>query len=159
VAAVVLWGCVTPFEAHPPSVSSTVVTNHSTVDTGDLVAPDVRAVTVDGRRLLVAWADTGDSRSRGLMDVEDLGELDGMVFDLEREQIPRFTMRNTLIALDIVFFAADGTGVGKLEMVPCLEEPCPTYTIDRPARYALEAPKGTLPLEPDSRLDLSGFAS
>ncbi len=93
------------------------------------------------------------------MGVENLGELDGMVFDLGAERIPSFTMRNTLIALDIVFFAADGSGVGKVEMVPCTEEPCPSYTVGRPARYALESPLGTLPFDADSRLQLSGFAS
>ncbi|CAN5837568.1 hypothetical protein BH23ACT5_BH23ACT5_14660 [soil metagenome] len=128
-------------------------------DTGDLVSPEVRAVTIDGQPLVVAWADTPTSRARGLMGVEDLGALDGMVFDLGREKVPWFTMRNTLIALDVVFFAADGSGVGKLEMVPCTAEPCPSYTVEEAARYAFEAPLGALPLEAGSRLELEGAAS
>lgn len=123
-------------------------------DTGDLEDPDVRSVAVDGRDLMVAWVDSPEERSRGLMEVEDLGDLDGMLFDLGRERRPTFTMRNTLIPLDIAFFGENGDGRGVREMVPCDEEPCPTYGIEAPARYALEVPAGTVPMAADSDLEL-----
>lgn len=122
------------------------------VETGDLVDPDVRTILVDGAELVVAWADTPDERARGLMEVRDLGDLDGMLFDLGEERRSSFTMRNTLIPLDIAFFSADGTGRGVLEMVPCESEFCPSYEIDDPARYALEVPAGSVPLRADSTL-------
>lgn len=103
---------------------------------------------------MVAWADTPRTRSRGLMGVTYLGDLDGMLFDLGEERPVAFTMRNTLIPLDIVFFDAGGRGVGKLTMVPCEAEPCPTYQVESPARYALEYPAGTLDLDGESGLTL-----
>ncbi|MGA7271958.1 MAG: DUF192 domain-containing protein, partial [Acidimicrobiia bacterium] len=121
-------------------------------NTGDLVDPEVRTIVVDGRSLTVAWADTYATRTRGLMQVEDLGDLDGMLFDLGGMATHTFTMRHTLIPLDIVFFDQDGVGVGMLEMTPCSAEPCPGYTIDRPSAYALEVPAGSVELSPDSRL-------
>lgn len=122
------------------------------VDTGDLVDPEVRTIVVDGSPLTVAWADTYATRTRGLMQVEDLGGLDGMLFDLGDTAIHTFTMRNTLIPLDIVFFDQDGAGVGMLEMTPCNAEPCPGYTVGVPSAYALEVPAGSVELRPDSDL-------
>lgn len=98
--------------------------------------------------LTVAWTDTTAERGRGLMEVEDLGDLDGMVFDLGTEREVAFTMRNALIPLDIYFYAGDGTGVGMLEMTPCATESCPTYQIESSARYALEVPAGSMGLDP-----------
>lgn len=137
-----------PETSAPPAAATSLPANtrSDTVATGDLDSPEVRHVMVDGRSLLVAWADTDATRSRGLMEVEDLGDLDGMLFDLGTERRSSFTMRNTLIPLDIYFFDAEGGSVGMLEMVPCEGEPCPTYDVGAPARYALEVPAGSLTL-------------
>ena len=133
------------------SVTSTIETE-AVVDTGDLVDPEIRTVTVDGQEYLVAFADDPATRSQGLMAVEDIGDLDGMLFDLQVERQATFTMRNTLIPLDIVFFAADGTGRAMLRMVPCVAEPCPTYPSGAAARYALEVPADSGNLTADSIL-------
>lgn len=119
-------------------------TTSTTILSGDLSNPDVRSVEVDGRPLLVAWADSADERQRGLMEVEDLGGLDGMMFEFESERAVSFTMRNTSIPLDIYFFDSEGEAVGITEMVPCESEPCPSYPADGPVRYALEVPAGHL---------------
>lgn len=124
------------------------------LQTGDLDDPEVRRVVVGDRSLVVAWADSSDERQRGLMEVDDLGDLDGMMFEFQSQRNVAFTMRNTLIPLDIYFFDSDGAGVGRLEMVPCEREPCPTYSIDEPVRYALEVPAGTLDLGDSPHLEL-----
>lgn len=123
-----------------------------TVATGDLTGVEVRSVAVDGEPLLVAWVDTAADRARGLKDVTDLGDLAGMLFDLETERVVDFVMRDTLIPLDVAFFAADGSGRGVLSMTPCEEEPCPRYTVGVPVRYALEVPVGSVELRDDSVL-------
>jgi uncharacterized membrane protein (UPF0127 family) len=135
------------------SVAATSTTPPS-LATGDLSDPEVQEVAVDGESLLVAWADDPATRSRGLMEVDDLGDLEGMLFDLGAERATSFTMRNTLIPLDIYFFGSDGGGVGMLEMVPCEGEPCPSYSIDVAFRYALEVPAGTLDVGPTPDLRL-----
>ena len=122
------------------------------LDTGDLASPEVRTITVDDEPFVVAVVDRPVTRARGLMGVEDLGDLDGMLFDLEAERVATFTMRDTLIPLDIVFFAADGTGRVMLRMEPCTAEPCPTYPSGGPARYALEVPADSTALTADSVL-------
>lgn len=142
----------------PPGGAASGVASSSAVapelDTGDLADADVRTVSLDETVLTVAWADDAKERSQGLMHVEDLGDLDGMVFDLETERSVTFTMRNTLIPLDLILFDADGNIVGWTEMVPCEEDPCPLYPIDAPGRWALEVPAGTVDIERDSKLGI-----
>ena len=115
---------------------------------------ETSTITVDGRGLAVAVAETPDQRSRGLMGVTDLGGLDGMLFVFQVDSDGGFWMKNTLIPLDIVFFAADGGFVDSLTMAPCTEDPCSTYRPGGSYRYALEAPAGDLAfVTPASRLE------
>jgi uncharacterized membrane protein (UPF0127 family) len=105
--------------------------------------------------MTVAVADDDILRARGLMGVEDLGELDGMLFAWPEAVQARFTMRNTLIPLDIGFFNPEGELIEVLQMVPCDDSECPGYGIDSPFRWALEAPAGALlDLTPGARLEM-----
>ena len=101
-------------------------------------------ITIDGRDLAVAVADTPASRSQGLMGVTDLGGLDGMVFVFEESTDGGFWMKDTLIALDIAFFGSDGAFVDRFTMEPCIEDPCPVYRPSGFYQHAVEAPAGDL---------------
>ncbi len=89
------------------------------------------------------------------MGVTDLGDLDGMVFLLPAPSTGGFWMKDTLIPLDVAFFATDGSLLAVLTMEPCTSDPCPTYAIDEPWQWAIEVRAGDFDgLPPTARLDV-----
>ena len=112
-------------------------------------------IFLDGKSLLVAVADTPDRRSRGLMGVTDLGGLDGMVFISAEPSTSHVWMKDTLIPLEVAFFATDGSLLGIEEMEPCTSDPCPSYGVEQPWQWAIEVPAGAFDdFPPDARLDV-----
>ena len=72
-------------------------------------------------------------RSRGLMFRKQLGPFEGMLFDFYKEMPVSFWMKNTLIPLDMVFIAGDGT----IKHVHANAVPMSTDTI--PSQYPVRA--------------------
>ena len=92
-------------------------------------------------RFAVEVADDPEERARGLMFVEELGPMEGMLFVYERESDGiAFWMKNTLIPLDMIFADGEGTIVSvHAEAVPGDLTPIPAGA---PARFVLEVPGG-----------------
>ena len=79
---------------------------------GDVKFERSSLVIVTGGREIkfdIEMADTEPRREHGLMFRKQMGAYEGMLFDFFREQPVAFWMKNTLIPLDMVFIAADGT--------------------------------------------------
>ncbi len=130
-------------------VTTTATSPSTTTTTGPglvgISADFSRAVIeLDGVPRNVAVADTNEERARGLMGVEQVSPLDGMLFVFDDESVRSFWMKDTLIPLDIAFFDADGLLVTRTSMSTCPDGDCPGYSSVGPAQYALEAPAGTL---------------
>ena len=81
----------------------------------------------------VEIATTDAEHARGLMYRKQLGAYEGMLFDFFKEMPVSFWMKNTLIPLDMVFIAADGT----IKHVHANAVPMSTDTI--PSRYPVRA--------------------
>jgi uncharacterized membrane protein (UPF0127 family) len=122
------------------------------------------AFTVTGgsgtRTFCGALAATGSQQARGLMQRNDLGGLDAMVFRFDADTTTTFYMRNTPLPLSIAWFDAGGRFVSATDMAPCPDRPgCPDYAASRPYRVAVEVPKGglgALGIGPGSSISLGG---
>jgi uncharacterized membrane protein (UPF0127 family) len=89
----------------------------------------------------VELAATDSQRSIGLMHRNDLADDRGMLFDFQHEQTVRFWMRNTFIALDMIFIRSNGEIAAIFEnTTPHSEKPVgPRQEV----QAVLEVPAGT----------------
>jgi len=105
--------------------------------------PDrISIVTRSGEHsFTVEWAVTPDERARGLMFRETMAPDHGMMFDFMVEEPVSFWMKNTPLALDIIFIHANGS-VARIarNTVPFSERTIPSGV---PVRYVLEVVAGT----------------
>jgi uncharacterized membrane protein (UPF0127 family) len=105
----------------------------------------IERVRIGDAELTVAIA---ADKQRGMQGVDDLGGLDGLLFDYGTAVDPLdhgFWMRDVPIALDIAFFDAAGRLVWATTMPRC-DEACPLVYSPAPFRWALESEAGSLML-------------
>jgi uncharacterized membrane protein (UPF0127 family) len=103
-------------------------------------------------------ARTAQERQQGLMFRRHLPGRHGMLF-IQPEPAPAaFWMKNTYIALDLLYFDETGSLVEIFANVPPCNTPhCPTYMSRRAIKYILEINGGSaeqLGIEPGDRLSL-----
>lgn len=125
----------TPRHYPPP------VTEETSESEPGLPVSVVEVHTSEGvERVNVEIAATDEARATGLMYREALGQDEGMLFVFARDEVHSFWMRNTLIPLDMIFIAADGTIVGIVHSAqPRTDTP---RSVGKPSRYVLEVPGG-----------------
>ncbi|MGD0958760.1 MAG: DUF192 domain-containing protein [Methylomonas sp.] len=86
---------------------------------------------------------TAKQREQGLMYRTHLEENQGMLFVFPDQEVQVIWMKNTYIALDVLFIGADGLIVSMLPGVaPCRKDPCNIYESKAAAKYMLEMNSG-----------------
>ncbi len=139
--------------------SSTTTTTEPPFIPEPLRGLEVQSISIiDGDEvwvLTVAVADTEAAQRRGLMDVADLQDLDGMLFAWEEPTSTTFWMKDVILPLDIVFFGEDRSLVDYFTMPLCTTDECPSYPAAGSFKYAVEVPASTFfGLTPDAMLVL-----
>ncbi|HJS36413.1 MAG TPA: DUF192 domain-containing protein [Pseudoxanthomonas sp.] len=101
-------------------------------------------VEIGGERFAVEIADDDAERARGLMFRDELADGTGMLFIHDAEEPQAYWMKNTRIALDILYFDTGRKLVSQQRNVPPCSggNACPSYPSTRPARYVLELNAG-----------------
>ncbi len=101
-------------------------------------------VEVGGQRYSVEVADDDAERARGLMFRDQMEPGSGMLFIHDREEPQAYWMKNTRIALDILYFDEGLSLVSQQRNVPPCSagDRCPPYPSVAPARYVLELNAG-----------------
>jgi hypothetical protein len=102
----------------------------------------------------VEVVDTPETTAQGLMFRESLADDAGMLFDFKEVREVSFWMQNTLIPLDMIFIAPDGT----VETIHVNARPLDTTSIPSqvPVQFVLEIPGGRsveIGLEPGDRVE------
>lgn len=101
-------------------------------------------VELAGQRYTVEISDDDAERARGLMFRDMLPGGHGMLFIHDRQEPLAYWMKNTRIALDILYFDDGLKLVSQRRGVPPCSagNACPSYPSDAPARYVLELNAG-----------------
>lgn len=102
-------------------------------------------VELKGKRFIVEVADDDAERARGLMFRDQMDADHGMIFVHDAEAPQSYWMKNTKIALDILYFDQSLKLVSAQERVPpcSLGDRCPPFSSEVPALYVLELNAGT----------------
>jgi hypothetical protein len=95
------------------------------------------------RTVYVAIAADESEREQGLMFRQELAGDQGMLFIYPDQARRGMWMKNTLLALDVVFLSGEGYIVALLkDLQPCRKDPCRIYDSKASARYMLELNAG-----------------
>ena len=97
-------------------------------------------VTISGQDFHVEVARSEEQQRQGLMYRRRLGAREGMLFVYTEDQRLSFWMKNTRVALDLLFLNAAGEILQVEELKPGSLK---AVRSRRAARYALELPRGT----------------
>ena len=142
-----------PTTAPVPETTVTSTTLAPTTSAaGDLVGWQTKIIEIDGSKYLVAVADDEVERAQGLMEVDELGSVEGMLFSWSTEVSTGFWMKDTLMSLDLAFFDSQGRVVDQTTLEPCLADPCPVFVARAPFQWVLESIPGTIQVGTDSVL-------
>ena len=87
----------------------------------------------------VEIANTDEARQRGLMFRRELPQDSGMIFVFPASEEHGFWMRNTLIALDMIFLGDDRAVVGVVTAAPRTDT---VRTVRKPSRFVVEVSAG-----------------
>jgi uncharacterized membrane protein (UPF0127 family) len=105
----------------------------------------VTIVEAPNARLALQTASTEPERERGLMGVTSLRPHTGMLFVFDSDGPISFWMKDTLISLDMIFVAGDGTVRTVFARVPVVSLATPDNAIPLESgngRYVIELPAG-----------------
>ena len=105
---------------------------------------DLAKLQINNQDIIVELAQTSKEREIGLMNRLILPKSQGMLFIFPQENHQSFWMKNTKIALDILFFNAALELVTIHQAVPCKADPCPLYSSRKPVKYVLELAAGSI---------------
>lgn len=108
--------------------------------------PTLITITLpDGAIIHAELADTPQKRTQGLMYREHLSANRGMLFTFEEMELWTFWMKNTKIALDLIWMNDKKQIIHMEQNVPICtqtDDSCPQYRPNEPALYVLELASG-----------------
>ena len=97
----------------------------------------------DGTKVVAEIARSDAERLLGMIFKEKLPEDMGMLFIFDEPDRHRLWTKNVRFPIDLIWLNSERRVIGWEEkLMPCSQDPCPTYGPPQPALYALEIPTG-----------------
>lgn len=100
--------------------------------------PFTAEATIAGQVIQLEVAQTSQQQATGLMHRRNLPTNQGMLFPFQPPQAVSFWMKNTLIALDMVFLRQGRVVMIHAQVPPCRQVRCPTYGTSQLVDQVLE---------------------
>lgn len=135
--SVILWGCNAATSTPPqPTPSSTPVPTSAPIavpiaqspsQSTPQVIPFTQQATINQNIFKIAVAASPLQQQIGLMNRTQLPDDEGMLFPFTPARPVAFWMKNTLIALDMLYIRNGIIREIKPNVPPCKADPCPTY--------------------------------
>jgi uncharacterized membrane protein (UPF0127 family) len=127
----------------PPATATTPATGAQPTAEVAPQQPAPRVTFPDGFVVTVEIANDDELRAQGLMYRDQLRPGTGMLFLFAQDGEYPFWMKNTRIALDILWLDSQRKVVHvEHDVQPCRVTDCPSYPPDATARYVLEVAAG-----------------
>jgi uncharacterized protein len=137
LVAHLLLGCVNYPPAASPSNSPAVAQLPVNSDPDPLLTaislkqpqklPLTLIATIGDKTFQIAVAQTPEQQQMGLMFRTSLPDDEGMLFPFDPPRPVGFWMKNTLIALDMLYIRNGSIKEIKANVPPCQKDPCPSY--------------------------------
>jgi uncharacterized protein len=89
--------------------------------------PFTQTATIRDKTFKIAVAETEQQQQTGLMYRPNLPDDEGMVFTFQPARPVAFWMKNTLIALDMLYMKDGVIQEIQANVPPCKADPCPSY--------------------------------
>lgn len=105
---------------------------------------DLAKLHLNNYEFTVELAQTPQEQEIGLMNRLILPQNQGMLFVFPQVDTQTFWMKNTKIALDILYFDEQFKLVTIHHALPCLVDPCKVYQSSQPVKYVLELASGSI---------------
>lgn len=119
---------------------------------GDISFEKEKLILV-GEEYILEIARSASQRNHGLMFRDQLNHRHGMLFIYPRPGLHRIWMKNTRIALTVIWIDENSVVIGVKNLLPCANDPCPSYGISKPSKYVLELTDGNHQLKSGVRIN------
>ena len=103
---------------------------------------DTNFAVIADKKVSLTVANTLETRSRGLMFVDNLPETEGMLFVFPDIDYRTFWMKNMKIPLDILFLRNNKIITIYENVPPCVDDPCPYYESKEKSDKVIELKSG-----------------
>lgn len=137
--SLLLLGCSSPTVTSPEVDTAEL---SSTPHSAGQMLPIEATVLIGNELIELEVARTPDQQAVGLMFRESLADSRGMLFPFPEPKPTRFWMKNTQIALDMIFIRDGKVLAIASDVPPCTSDPCPSYGTEELVDHVLELRAG-----------------